>query len=383
MKSLSLLFLAAFTVWALPVVSRDMATRKIPNASLLNGVKLLALTLAVYAGYTAFGYAGRANSFLNASFYGLFCLHLFWAALAGIILWYAEVWPAGDAKFFILVAAALPLANPYLKNFPGFLFLSLLINIFVAAAFWAVGSHIASGFASASPSDFFSEMGRDVKKRFADLSAGKNSFTLAVYALNLGFLFLVQQVISLEARGFVGRFFSRADLLFFFLFILWDKVGEVFSSRRWILIGGACYVLYFFAGYFLFRERLWLLLMAAGSNVLKFGLILFFGRFMLEFLMERKDTVYLTAAELEPGTVLSSKSVRVFKSNPAFEGLFDDCFKDGLTEEQVAALREWLKKVPVQDPRVEAVRGRPFALWIFAGAALLLSLDRNIAGLLK
>ena len=37
----------------------------------------------------------------------------------------------------------------------------------------------------------------------------------------------------------------------------------------------------------------------------------------------------------------------------------------------------------MHDPRVEAVRGRPFALWIFAGAALLLALDRNIAGLLK
>jgi len=383
MKNLSLLFLAAFTAWALPVVSRDLATRKIPNASLLSGVKLLGLTLAVFAVCTGLGYAGRLDSFLNAAFYWMFGLHLLWAAFAGIALWYAEIWPAGDAKFFMLVAAALPLANPYLKNFPSFLFLSLLINIFVAAAFWAVGSHIASGFASASPSDFFAEMGRDLKKRFAGLAEGKNGAVLAVYALNLGFLFLVQQVVSLEARGFVGRFFTRADLLFFFLFILWDKVGEVFSSRRWTLIAGVCYAVYFFLGYFLFRERLWLLLTAAGTNVLKFGLILFVGRFMLEFLMERKDTVYLTPAELELGTVLSSKSVREFKANPVFEGLFEDCFKDGLTEEQLAALREWLKKLPVHDPRVEAVRGRPFALWIFAGAALLLALDRNIAGLLR
>ena len=378
-----MLFLAAFTAWAASVVSRDLATRKILNSSIRTGIKLLAAGLAAFGLYTWSGYAGRSQSFLTYGFYGMFFLHLFWSALAGIILWYAEIWPAGDAKFFILVSAALPLVNPYIKNFPGFLFLSLLINIFVAASFWAVGSHIASGFASASPSDFFSEIWADFKERLAGLSAGKNKIGVAVSALNLGFLFLLQQILSMEARGFISRFMSRADLLFFFLFILWDKVGDVFRSRRWVYLSAACYLFYFFLGYFLFRERLWLLFVTAGSNLFRFGLLLFFGRFMLEFLMERKDTRYLSVAELEPGAVLSSKAAREFKANPVFEGLFDDCFKDGLTEEQVAAVREWLKKLPVRDPKVEVVRGRPFALWIFAGAALLLALDRNIVGLLR
>ena len=383
MKNLSLLFLAAFTAWAVAVVGKDLATRKIPNASIKTGLQLLAAALLVFGAYTWLGYYGRVQSFLNLNFYWLLCLHLFWTILAGVLLWYAEIWPAGDAKFFILVSAALPLANPYLKNFPSFLFLSLLINIFVAAAFWAVGSHIASGFASASPSDFFAEMWRDVKNRLGSLAAGSGKLAAGAYVLNLGFLFLLQQVMSMEARGILSRFFSRADLLFFFLFILWDKGGEVFRSRRWVIVTAVCYLLYFFLGYFLFRERLWLLLTAAVTNVIKFSLLLFAGRFMLEFLMERKDTVCLTAAELEPGVVLTSKAAREFKANPVFDGLFDDCFKDGLTAEQTDAVKDWLKKLPVRDPKVETVRGRPFALWIFAGAALLLALDRNIAGLLK
>jgi len=383
MKNISLLFLAAFTAWAVSMVSRDLATRKIPNSGILTGLKLLGAALAVFGVYTWLGYAGRADSFYNLNFYWLFCLHLFWSVLAGVILWYAEIWPAGDAKFFILVSAALPLANPFLRNFPSHLFLSLLINIFLAAAFWAVGSHIASGFAAASPSDFFGERWREVKKRAAELFAGKNQVGAAAYAVNLGFIFLLQQVLSLEARGFVSRFFSRGDLLFFFLFILWDKVGGVFRSRRWILVSGASYLLYFFLGYFFFRERLWLMLGTAGANVVKFSLLLFMGRFMLEFLMERKDTVYLGPAEVEAGTVLSAKAVREFRANPVFDGMFEDCFKDGLTEEQAEAVRAWLGKLPVPEPKVEAVRGRPFALWIFAGAAVQLALDRNIAGLLK
>lgn len=383
MKTVSLIFLAIFTAWAASVTARDMSTRKIPNASIMAGLRLLGAALLVFALYTWLGYSGHAHSFMHLNFYGLMAVHIFWSVLAGVILWYAEIWPAGDAKFFILVSVALPLANPYLHNFPSHLFLSLLINIFVAAAFWAVGSHIASGFATASPADFFSERWNDVKSRAGDLFSGKNSLAASAYALNLGFVFLLQQVLSLEARGFMGRFFSRTDLLFFFLFILWDKVGDVFRSRRWMMTAAASYVLYFFAGYFFFQDRLWQMLTTAGTNVVKFSLLLFAGRFMLEFLMEKKDTQYVTARELVPGAVLSSRSVREFRSNPVFDGLFEDCFKDGLTEEQTAAVRDWLGRLKVQDPKVEVVRGRPFALWIFAGAALLLALDRNIVGLLK
>ena len=181
------------------------------------------------------------------------------------------------------------------------------------------------------------------------MSGEKNNFAIAASMLNLVFLFLLQQVLSMEARGLIRRFFSRADLLFFFLFILWDQVGEAFRSRRWVYISSACYLLYFFLGYFLFRERLWLIFLTAGNNLFKFGLLLFFGRFMLEFLMERKDTQYLSAAELQPGAVLSSKACRSIKANPDYTDLFEDCFKDGLTE--AGRRRQVAEKAAGDDPR--------------------------------
>lgn len=383
MKNVSLIFLAVFTAWAVKVVGADLAHRKIYNSSIKAGFKLLAAGLLAAGFWTWLGLSGRAASFLTPAFYGMFAAHLFWSALAGVILWYAEIWPAGDAKFFIIVSAALPLANPYLRNFPGYLFLTLLINIFVAAGLWVLGSFVASGFYSASPSDFFSEQWSGVKERLFSLASGGGKFAAAAALLNMGFLFLLQQVLSMEARGFISRFFSRADILFFFLFILWDKIGDVFRSRRWVLASGVFYLLYFFSGFFFFRERLWLLLATAAVNVLKFSLLLFFGRFMLEFLMERKDLRYLTAEELEPGAVLSAKAARSLKANPVFGGLFDDCFRDGLTAEQAETLKGWMKKLPVPDPKIEVVAGRPFALWIFAGAVLSLLLNRNLAGLLR
>ena len=104
---------------------------------------------------------------------------------------------------------------------------------------------------------------------------------------------------------------------------------------------------------------------------------------MLEFLMEKKDIVHLCPGELQPGMILSSKSARTLKQNTAFEGAFDDCFKDGLSEEQVGLIRGWLGKLAVPDPRIEMVKGRPFAAWIFAGAVITLLFDKNIVKLLR
>jgi hypothetical protein len=383
MKWISLTFLAAFAVWAVRVVGGDLAARKIYNSSIMTGLKLLGAGLLAAGAWTWLGYAGRSASFLNAAFYGLFAAHLFWSALAGVILWYAEVWPAGDAKFFILTAAALPLANPYLHNFPGYLFLTLLINIFVAAALWVLGSFFASGLRSGSPAAFFGGHWARLKERLSPPAAGSARLAAAAAALNVGLLFLLQQALAMEARGLLGRFFVRPDILFFFLFVLWGKAGDAFRSRAWTLASAVCYAAYLGAGYFLFPDRLWLVLGAAVTNMLKFGLLLFFGRFLLDLLLEGKDARYVTAAELKPGDMLSANAARQLKANPAFEGLFDDCFKDGLTDEQAAGLKEWLGKLKAPDPKVEIVAGRPFALWIFAGAALTLLLDRNIAGLLR
>ena len=51
--------------------------------------------------------------------------------------------------------------------------------------------------------------------------------------------------------------------------------------------------------------------------------------------------------------------------------------------EQTELLKGWLAKLPVQDPKIETVKGKPFVLWIFAGAALTLLLDRGLTAFFK
>ncbi len=385
MKFFSLSCLAVFVIWAVGIVNIDIATKKIPNARVALGAKLILLALGVMMLNTYQGSVGSATSYLTWNFYLMWCTHFFWAVLAGVILWYSEIWPAGDAKFFILVAAWLPLINPYIKNFPNYMFLSLLINIFVAAALVTIGAFIASGLAQASLGDFLKSMWSDLKVRMKSMAGDnkKNGWLITAYLANMTFLFLLQQIMNAESRHLLSRFLARPDIIYFFLFFLWDKIGSVFQSKKWLYVTTACYVIYFFVGYFYFYDRLVSLVFYAMGNVVKFSLLLFVGRFVLEALIENKDTLYLKASELEPGMILLPKTAQTFRQNPVFEGAFDDCFKDGLTAEQIQIIKDWMAKMTMPDPKIEVMRGRPFALWIFAGAVISLLFDKNIVHLLK
>lgn len=383
MRYVSIFFLTVMTLWSARVVADDLSTSKIANRKIMQGGRFLLAALAAALALTWSGWRGGAGDYLQWSFYPLFAFHVLLSVLAALILWYAEIWPAGDAKFFMLVSAALPLIDPRLRHFPHYLFLSLLTNIFIAAAFVVLGGYVASGIYAASPAEFFSNAWADGRERLSSLVKGRNPAQLVIYPFHLTFLFLMQQVLMSEFVGVFGRLFSRAEIIYFFAFMLWNKIAAVFKSRAWFVTVACCYLAYFCAGYLLFRDRLAAMLAAALVSVFKFSLLLVVGRAMLGFLMEKKDLSYAGAGELAPGMVLSAKETERLRRNAAFDGAFDDAFKDGLREEQIELLRDWLKGQPAAGARVEIVRGRPFALWIAVGAVISLLLGGNLASLFK
>ncbi len=380
MRYLAVLTFAAFLLWGLGVVREDSARRKIPNSRIAAGLKLLFFALVLQALNTALGLSGRVDSFLNPEFYRLLAGHLLWTAAAGMVLWYSELWPAGDAKFFMVSSAFLPLMHPFIGGMPGYLFLVFLINTFIAASLYVLGSYVAEGFRAAAPSEFFAKLRGDARKRLADIAGEGGRAAIAPYLLNLGFIFILQQVFMLELSGALFRVFSHTGVLFFFMFFLWDKLSPYFRSRAWMRVSAVSYALYFGLGLLFFRERLFEVVLGAAGNVAKFSALIFVGRFMLEYLMEKKDLVYLPAAEVQEGVILSAAELRTARNNPLFEGAFEDCFKDGLSAEQAQLLREWMGRLSekVPDPKVEAVKGRPFALWIYGGTLLTLFLDKNL-----
>ncbi|TBR21818.1 hypothetical protein EPO15_09350, partial [bacterium] len=119
------------------IVREDRRSRRVPNAALgamaalvLGGWATLALHTALSSGV---GLPWLWHRGLAA--------HAAAAAAAGLGLWRAGVWPAGDAKLFILLAWLLPLAEPSLSVGGVRLAVALLMNVFLpaAAVFLAAG----------------------------------------------------------------------------------------------------------------------------------------------------------------------------------------------------------------------------------------------------
>ena len=65
MKFFAFSFLAVFAVWAVGVVNIDIATKKIPNARVVLGAKLLLLALGLLMLNSYLGSAGYAASLIN------------------------------------------------------------------------------------------------------------------------------------------------------------------------------------------------------------------------------------------------------------------------------------------------------------------------------
>jgi len=379
-KYISLTYLIFFLGWCVAVVKEDFEFRKIFNKRTVLGARIFIAAMLLSGVNTYLGLNGRVSDFLNPIFYVLFLQHFALTVIAAVVLWYGEIWPAGDAKFFILCSLSLPLINPFIKTFPGYLFLSVLINIFVVASVYAVINYISEGINRVGPSDFFSEEWNGIKERFTALAraGGKKRFAFLACAVNLSMLFLFHQIFVMEFKGFLEHVMKRTDLIFFFLFFLWDRIGGIFRSRKWLYFSGIVYLIYFICGYFFFPYRLLNYLTGAVVNVFKFSVILFVGRFMIEFIMEKKDAYFVGKDELGPGMIPSTSTLLLLKQNPVFQGAFDDVFRDGFCKEHIDLLKDWLSRLNVKDPKIEVIKGRPFALWIFAGVLLMLLFNKDI-----
>ncbi|MBI4655459.1 MAG: hypothetical protein HY746_01805 [Elusimicrobia bacterium] len=388
-KTISLIFLAVFALWGIAVVREDASLRKISNKSIILGLKLSLAVLAAMLANTIAGYYGHSHDFLHFEYYKFFAYHVFWSIIGGMVLWYGEVWPAGDAKFFIIASVLVPIMDPFAKGFPNRLFLLILANTFVMASIYAVWNFFSSVWSDYRNGKLWEAyLKKIIEEAKTDLKiTGKNRIAILALAVNIASVFLLFQMlkmmINIEVTYGMSRFFQDTWLVYFLLFFLWDKVRSWFESRWWTYSAVLLFAVYFILGYFYFPSRLMIIFKMAFINMLQFSLIMIFGRTILGFLIEKKSVVWSGAGDIRPGMILSSKTVKIFRDNPVFEGGFDDCFKDGITREQADAIEKWLKNHPDPGAKIEILEGgRPFGLWIYLGVLFTLLTSKNFLNLI-
>jgi hypothetical protein len=285
--------LAFAGLWAV-VGYADATHQKIRHAHLFYGLLAAAAGYALLLAHTGLGIAGWTSRYFFWGFYAAAAAHVALSAVVAMALWQLRIWPAGDAKLFVLLAAAYPLMRGSFN--PDRLFLSLLINTFLpAAAFlflralWyvfdtrlrstrpflaALGwrrelSFLATGAADWVKKRRFSVP--DVELRPLAGKAWGGLVALAPKALQwlTGMLFM--SVASYYLKGALTSPLMLA-LLCMALFTLWGQVTRLLgrTAARGLLLAGTAALL-------AWKPLQWSVLLAIFANVSVFSFCMFLG----------------------------------------------------------------------------------------------------------
>lgn len=371
------LFLFIFSAAGWTIVREDLAVGKIRNKRL---ALVFGACLAGYALQSALSLAGGfglGEPYLSQRFYAGALLHAGISLAFALGLWIGGVWPAGDAKFFIVCALFTPLIDPGQKAFPYYLSLNLLVNIFALAALYvlaAAGACAAAALARADPGD--------APARIKALLAGRSWRWRESLprALNTGGLFLAQTLSGPLLEAHFGGWASSPIVLYLALFVLWDRVKLLVSHGKLAFVSGTAVAAFIGSG--LIRPPVGPLLEPFLIRWLGFGVFLGAARRLAEFYFTERASQTVGSDEIAPGMILSDKSLTLLRRDADyFKEHFTPIFRDGLSSPQAEALRQWLIGLPRERRSIEVVRAAPFGVWILAGTLFTLAARRDAASL--
>ena len=409
---------------AFVVIRQDGMRRKIPNST------LRVLALLILAGY----------ALLSLRFVAEFYRDGAWGAasslLAGLALWRFGVWPAGDAKLFILFAWLAPLAEPSLAVQRWRLPLVLLLNTFIPAAavilvvggfwFWHTRLRHGAGFLSQMGLRRFPEYAAQRHgelKRQALRAALRVRVLLSRRPRRLGSGLLDHCAMAAAGAAFVSTAggWGGGVLPALAFCVVWDAarraVGAT-ASRFGALAAVAAVAAGGASGPDLAaRFALWLLFslgMAGGRAALAFvmganekflalawvaGPLLALAPWMLSaaggwqrwawaglcggfawslsLLFLEEDGFILPPDRITAALVPAPATLAAVAADEDFASRhFSRLYPDGLTVRQAAALRGWARREGHE--HLSFRRTRPFAAWICLGGGLSILLGRDI-----
>lgn len=136
---------AGFVVMAWRLSVKDWRIQKIQHRELSLGAGLAAAAYALLLADTLLGVAGVTETYLRLNFYGDLFVHLVLTTAAALGLWRLRVWPAGDAKLYLLLGSVAPMLTAEPNFLGGRYFLAALINVFLPACvfvFVQVAHHV-------------------------------------------------------------------------------------------------------------------------------------------------------------------------------------------------------------------------------------------------
>lgn len=355
------------------VCAEDLKTSKIKNKHILLGLKIIFTASALISIMAAFSIVTVANGwFLN------YITHLSICAVTSFLIWKFKLWPAGDAKLFILCSGLIPLLLPTPAYFPFFLFVSILVNILVPAAIiffiQAVWQFL---------NDLFN--GRILN----EIKNTKSIFLKILEFISITFIFVAFAYI----RHLLRTVFHVDDNVFFVLLLMaWSKIFRLIKKNIAIYIlcitGVIVYLWYLNPSKELLEVAWYSLSRSVPFLIFNYAILM---------LTNKASEFSLSPENLEYGVILTQKYLRNIEKNlPQFyKKHFDKTYPEGLTEEQALELKKILSSEGNEPEKqklipVKCLRGKPFALWIVIGTIITIlingetfvSLCRNLSYLI-
>lgn len=380
----AVLYYGVFVGLASLISFEDWRTRKIRNRLIVAGLLacaagLLLLLVNSLLGARQLRFGPLGEYYLPLRFYPRLALHVLLSLAAGVGFWRWAIWPAGDAKFFTLAALFAALIDPNLPGFPLLLFLILLINIFVPAGIV---------FALETVVNLVLKLPRlrgvdwpKWRKAQADRAVIRLRETwpyrgeYLVLAVNLFALFFALQTASARVRPLIPEPWGSLAV-FVLMFAFWDALTVVLRNKTVGAAAFAAIVAASLAGVLVARMDVGRVLLAAARMTFNFGMLLSAGRLAFAWVIERDSLRELRVEDLKYGDILSDRTWDRLGAERELAGKMDARYVDGLTHGDAATLKAWLAGRATRDYNV--YRTIPFALWIFLGTLLTLSVRGSV-----
>ena len=366
--------------WGISVIREDIESGKIRNALLISASKFILIILSIQILLTMLGSFGYIKNYLLPRFYLYYFYHIIQSLIFSYILWYGEIWPAGDSKFYSVNMMFLPLINPSIAGFPKTLWISSMLNIFIIAAIYSVFVYIKENTVLLKKGDVdaFKEVKEYYLNEFREFIKFKPQTIFTIFSVFS--VFSYKQAINLLLQNHIFNIFHRTDIFFFLMYFLWPKISQLLKSKLWKYIMILLYLL-LFVSLLISNDPITTIkniLFSAISNTIKFGTIFAIGKIIFEKIIESYNTYYASKDEIKPGMILSSSEIKILRENEVFRGVFDEVFKDGITQEQVDILKKWMENHPVKNVKLRFVKAKPFAFNIFIGSIFQIIFNTNV-----
>lgn len=382
--SLQLALYAFFVSLGMVISYEDWKSQKIRNQWILWGMGACCLALLYLFVNSLFGHWkirwwGVGEYYLPLGFYPRVALHVFLLTLASIALWFGKLWPAGDAKLFIVFGILAVLVDHNLVGFPLILFLRMLINIFVPAGIYVLASAAAMGLwrmgrtGRESLLKSLTALVDRTVQRLMELWPYKWGY--AVHLLNMYIFFIALHLICDRIAMFNFMQGGLGQLLMMMgLYVVFAPINNFLQRFPWGPAAAAA-IWWFAWGEDMHSIRWHTVLWGSARNLIFFGLLFSAIQSVVRLFLRKESEEQVGYKELRTGMILSEEAWLAIKKLWSGEKPAPVRYADGLFPDDLAALHSW-QDVP--DLVLAVYRATPFAVWVFIGSLITLTSRRNV-----